>query len=122
MRFQRPGFGDLDGISPEVGRVQFLAKQAAICMRAGPHAPFALRRERAQFGLQRTFFVKQVLRIIAFHPVFKNFAMRIIFPAIGDRNLMRSPVVLDDQPVDFLRAGPAFRASQNDHGPAGALR
>src|SRR5690606_24009907 len=44
-----------------------------------------------------------------------------ITPRVGYRDLVRSPEVLDLLPVDFLRSGPAFRAAQDNHGPARPL-
>ena len=43
--------------------------------------------------------------------------MRRVFGEAGERNLVGAPEPFGLQPVDLLRTGPAFRASQHDHRP-----
>src|SRR6185369_6305641 len=40
-----------------------------------------------------------------------------LFAYTGERHLVGAPVALNFMAVHFLRAGPAFGAAQDDHGP-----
>src|SRR5690606_8892269 len=70
---------------------------------------------------EATVAIEQLLRSITAQPVFEDLAVGGITPRVGYRDLVRSPEVLDLLPVDFLRSGPAFRAAQDNHGPARPL-
>ena len=45
-----------------------------------------------------------------------------VFPHAGQGHLVRPPKAFDFMAIHFFRAGPTFRAAQNDHGPPGAGR
>src|SRR5262249_7194904 len=56
------------------------------------------------------------------HPFLEQAQVFLILAYLVERNLMRTPESFDLLAVDLLRAGPAFRAAQDDERPARRLR
>src|SRR6185312_5516717 len=77
-------------------------------------------RQRLQVGVQTAGLVEQAFRLIASHPVLEDFEMSSIGANLLDRDLMSTPEALDLLAIDFLRTGPALRATQDNHRPARA--
>src|SRR5690606_4325020 len=112
---------DIDGEALPVRQDEVLLQHSAIGMRQRSHALVTVGSKRSEFRQEATVAIEQLLRSITAQPVFEDLAVGGITPRVGYRDLVRSPEVLDLLPVDFLRSGPAFRAAQDNHGPARPL-
>ena len=120
LRVRGAGAGHLDGIVPEVGHLQILEQQAAVGVRVRAHALLALGRQLGQLRDQAARLVEQLFRLVALHPGFEDLHVPGL-GHVGHRHLMRAPVTFRLLAIDFLRAGPALGAAENDHRPQGAL-
>src|SRR5262249_767344 len=87
----------------------------------GAHAPFTLRGEGRELFLECALCVKELIRSIAFHPVFENLDVSWVLVHLSHRNLMGSPEAFGAPIIDLLRTRPTFRRSQHDHRPARTL-
>ena len=72
--------------------------------------------------MQRAVLVEEFLRPIAAHPLLDDPQVFGIRFHIEHRHLVCSPEVLHLVPVHFLRSGPSFWRSQDDHRPARPVR
>src|SRR5262245_30267422 len=65
--------------------------------------------------------IEQLVRPVAFHPLFENAHMSRILVHLAHWHLVRAPIVLGAFAVDLLRAGPPLGRAKHDHRPAGTL-
>ena len=115
-----PGAGrrDLDGVVPKVGHVEVVQQETAIGVRVGTHPPRAARRKCRELRHEASVRVEQFVRAVAPHPALEIGDVVGMRRIDEDRHLMGAERALDPQPVDLLRAGPAFRRAEHDHRPA----
>ena len=87
-------------------------------MRVGAHAALALGRKREDVRHRVALLVEELLGLVAAQPVLD---LTDVLRRVGlDGHLVSAPVVLDLGAVDVVRAGPALRRTQYDHGPGRA--
>ena len=67
------GLLHFDGVFAEIGHAQIAQEQAAIAMRVGTHAAFALGRDFGQFRFEAAIGVEEFLRLVALHPLVRGF-------------------------------------------------
>ncbi len=91
-------------------------------MRIGPHAAVALGSHLRQLRDQPPVIIEKLLGLVTLHPVFEQLDMLFLGRHIGKRNLVGAPEIFCLLAIDFFRAGPSLRGSQNDHRPWGPLR
>src|SRR5438046_1521341 len=77
-----------------------------------------LRRQNLQLGNDSPVLVEQLLRLVAAHPLVREFQAAGVGGDIRDRDLVRTPVALEVVLAQLPRGGPTFGAAQYDHGPA----
>src|SRR5262249_24474461 len=65
--------------------------------------------------------IEQFLGLVAAHPALQQLQVCRIGAYVRERHLVRAPRALDLVAFDFLRACPALRRTQYDHGPARAF-
>ncbi len=104
-----PTRADLDSVLPDVRKLQFAAKHAAIGVRVRTHTPIAHRRRGADLRLDAAVGIEQLLGLIAAQPVFEHLQIARVVPHIGERNLVRTPRSFQLVSVHLAGAGPAFR-------------
>jgi hypothetical protein len=111
----------IHGIVAEVRQTERALERSTVGVGVGAHAPRFLRRKGGDFRNQPAGVIEQCFRLIAAHPLFKQAQVLRIFAGVVDGNLVRPPKAFDFLAVDFLRAGPSFRAAKNDERPARQL-
>ena len=67
------GLLHFDGVFAEVGHSQIAQEQAAVAVRIGAHAAFALGREFGQLRFEAAIRVEEFLRLVALHPLLRGF-------------------------------------------------
>ena len=105
-------------VNAEIRHSQVVQQNPAIGVWVGAHSPVTLGRKLRQFSYQPPGRVKQLLRLVAFHPAFELRDMLRMSLIDKERHLVRPEGSLDLQPVDDFRPGPALGRSQDDHWPA----
>ena len=115
------GLFQLDRVLAEVRQPQAAQQDAAVGVRVVAHAALALGRELAQLRSQLALAREQLLGSITAHPLFQQAQVPTLLRELRQRHLMRAPVVLDGDAVDFARTGPSLRRVQHERRPARAL-
>ena len=90
-------------------------------MRIGAHATVAFGRQIAKLFDESAVLVEELFGLVAVQPLLHDVEMLRLFLHVEHGHLMGSPEVFNLVAVDFLGAGPALGAAENDHGPAGPV-
>src|SRR5690606_17974919 len=99
----------------EIWQTQTLHQHSAVCMWIGSHPAITTGSKRSQFRSETTSIVEQLIGPIASHPLFEQRDVFRLLVHLAHWYLVAAPVIFDLFAIDFARAGPAFRRSQNNH-------
>ena len=105
--------GDL--VLIELRELQILADAAAVGIRVGADAQFALRHECGDVLLDGAVGVEELLRLVGFHPALEDFEVGLGVAGGSQRDLVCTPGAFGLLAVDELRAGPALRGAEDEH-------
>src|SRR5690606_32911190 len=93
---------------------------ASVRVRVCAHAARAFWRKFLQLRNETSFRGEELFGFVAPEPRFELSKMVGLVLEPRERHLVRAPRPFDRFAVDFLRAGPPFRRSQNKHWPDGS--
>lgn len=110
---------NLDRIIRKLGHPQRLANRASVRDLVGGHSFISIGRERSKFRDEFPVGIKQLFRLVRFHPVLEQAQVLLVLRDVGQGHLMRSPEAFEVVSVYVSRSGPSFRGTQDDHRPPG---
>src|SRR5208283_5985470 len=93
-------------------------KSASIRVWIRSHAANPFRTQSPEGRNKCAGFVKELLRLIAPHPIFQQFQMLRIFCGVCDRDLVGAPGTFQFMAIDSAGCSPAFRGPEHAHWPA----
>src|SRR5581483_8960987 len=99
-------------------QVQVYQEFATVRIRIGSHTTIPLRGECDEFSNQMALLIKELLWMIAPHPLFKDAQVRRIFSHIRNGHLMGAECAFNGQTIHLFRSRPSFGSTQDNGGPA----